>query len=89
MLDANLSPRRIGGVLRAEGHDVLALSEHPELEGLHDPEVLALAAEQTRILVPATARTSPLCFGSGRKRDAITPDASSSGRSAITSSPRS
>jgi hypothetical protein len=56
LLDANLSARRIGGPLRTAGHDVLALSEHPELEGLHDPEVLALAAEQTRILVTRNSR---------------------------------
>ncbi|MBI4729660.1 MAG: DUF5615 family PIN-like protein [Acidobacteria bacterium] len=56
LLDANLSARRIGGPLRGEGHDVLALSEHPELEGLSDPEVLALAAEQARILVTRNSR---------------------------------
>lgn len=51
LLDANLSGRRIGGPLRDDGHDVLCLSEHPELEGLYDPDVLALAADETRILV--------------------------------------
>lgn len=56
LLDANLSSRRIGGPLRTEGHDVLALSEHPELEGMHDPEVLSLAARETRILVTRNSK---------------------------------
>lgn len=51
LLDANLSGRRIAGPLRASGHDVLALSERPDLEGMSDPEVLALAVEENRILV--------------------------------------
>jgi hypothetical protein len=56
LLDAHLSARRVGAALRADGHDVLALSEHPELEALRDPEVLALAAEQRRILVTRNSR---------------------------------
>ncbi len=56
LLDANLSGRRIGGPLRAAGHGVLALSEHPEHEGLDDAEVLALAADQTRILITRNSR---------------------------------
>jgi hypothetical protein len=56
LLDANLSGRRIAGPLRAAGHDVLALNAHPELEGLSDPEVLALAAEETRILVTRNSK---------------------------------
>ncbi len=56
LLDANLSGRRIAGPLRSAGHDVLALSEHPELEGLHDPEVLALAAEEARILITRNSK---------------------------------
>ena len=56
LLDANLSARRIGGPLRATGHDVLALSEHVEYEGLDDPEVLLLAAEQGRILITRNSK---------------------------------
>lgn len=51
LLDANLSPRRIGGPLRAAGHDVLALAEDASLEGMADPVVLELAAGDERVLV--------------------------------------
>jgi predicted nuclease of predicted toxin-antitoxin system len=56
LLDANLSPRRIGGPLRAAGHDVLALAEDASLEGLEDPLVLELAAGQERVLVTRNSR---------------------------------
>lgn len=41
----------MGGRLEAKGHDIRALDQQPELEGLEDDDVLALAAEQGRILV--------------------------------------
>lgn len=56
LLDANLSPRRVGGPLRAGGHDVLALAQDARLEGLDDPLVLELAAEQGRALVTRNSR---------------------------------
>jgi hypothetical protein len=56
LLDANLSGRRLARPLRGDGHDVLALSERPELEGLADPEVLALAAAEGRILITRNSR---------------------------------
>lgn len=56
LLDANLSGRRLGRPLRDDGHDVVALSERLELEGLADPEVLALAAAEGRILVTRNSR---------------------------------
>lgn len=56
MLDANLSPRRIGAALRAAGHDVLALAEDASFEGLDDPLVLELAASQQRVLVTRNSR---------------------------------
>lgn len=37
--------------LRGQGHHVLALDEHRELDGLSDADVLALAAQDGRILV--------------------------------------
>lgn len=51
LLDAHVSGRRIARALRAEGHDVLALNEDVELGALEDPDVLALAAAQERVLV--------------------------------------
>jgi predicted nuclease of predicted toxin-antitoxin system len=56
LLDANLSPRRVGKALRARGHNVLALAEERALEGLDDPDVLRLAAEDDRILVTRNSR---------------------------------
>jgi predicted nuclease of predicted toxin-antitoxin system len=56
LLDANLSGRRIGKPLREDGHDVLALSERADLEGLADPAVLELAAADERILVTRNSR---------------------------------
>jgi predicted nuclease of predicted toxin-antitoxin system len=56
LLDANLSPRRIGGPLRAAGHDVRALAEDAAFEGLDDPVVLELATEQQRVLVTRNCR---------------------------------
>lgn len=51
MLDAHVSGRRVGRSLRAGGHDVLALDEDETLSRLPDEEVLALAADETRIVV--------------------------------------
>lgn len=51
LLDAHVSGPRIGGPLRNRGHDVRALDQEPELEGLDDEDVLALASEDRRILV--------------------------------------
>jgi hypothetical protein len=51
LLDAHVSGRRVGGALRAQGHDVRALDEERQLEGLADGEVLALAASEQGILV--------------------------------------
>lgn len=56
LLDANLSGRRIARPLRRDGHDVLALSERSDLEGLADADVLALAASDERILVTRNSR---------------------------------
>lgn len=56
LLDANLSPKRIGGPLAARGHDVVSLAADAVLGALDDPQVLELAAEQSRILVTRNAR---------------------------------
>lgn len=51
LLDAHVSGPRVGRRLEERGHDVRALDQEPELEGLIDQEVLALATEDRRILV--------------------------------------
>jgi predicted nuclease of predicted toxin-antitoxin system len=51
LLDAHVSWRYVGQRLEAKGHDVRAIDREPEYMGLRDPEVLALAAEDKRILV--------------------------------------
>jgi uncharacterized protein with PIN domain len=62
LLDANLSPTRIGEPLRRLGHDIRALAAEPGLEGLADEDVLELAAAEDRILVTRNSRDSaPLC----------------------------
>jgi hypothetical protein len=62
LLDANLSPARIGAPLRERGHDVRALAAEPELEGLADELVLEFAARDGRILVTRNGRDfAPIC----------------------------
>ena len=56
LLDANLSPKRIGSSLEKRGHDVLSLASDATLGALDDPEVLELAARQARILVTRNSR---------------------------------
>ncbi len=56
LLDANLSPKRIGAALTTRGHDVVSLAADAALGALDDPQVLELAAEQSRILVTRNAR---------------------------------
>jgi len=51
LLDAHVSGPSIGGPLRDNGHDVRALDQEPEFEGLEDEDVLALATGDGRILV--------------------------------------
>jgi hypothetical protein len=59
LLDAHVSGHAIGRGLRNAGHDVLALDEHRELEGMDDPAVLELAALEERILVTFNVRDFP------------------------------
>jgi hypothetical protein len=51
LLDEHVSARKIGRCLRDAGHDVRAIAEEAALVGLDDPDVLALAARDDRILV--------------------------------------
>jgi hypothetical protein len=56
LLDANLSPKRIGPALEERGHDVLSLAADAPSGALDDPRVLELAAQQGRILVTRNSR---------------------------------
>jgi len=49
-LDAHVSARRIATALR-EHHDVRAADEERELDGWEDERLLALASEESRIMV--------------------------------------
>jgi hypothetical protein len=51
LLDEMLSPK-IGAGLEARGHDVNAVTQRPDLMGLHDDEpILAAATAEDRIMV--------------------------------------
>jgi predicted nuclease of predicted toxin-antitoxin system len=51
LLDAHVSGPNVGRRLGRNGHDVRALDQEPDLEGLDDDQVLALASTEQRILV--------------------------------------
>lgn len=59
LLDAHVSGPRVRRRLEEDGHDVRALDQEPALEGLADEDVLALAAEEERILVTHNIRDFP------------------------------
>ncbi len=62
LLDADLSPARVGGPLRESGHDVRGIAAESALEGLDDELVLELAAREGRILVTRNSRHfAPIC----------------------------
>lgn len=50
-LDAHVSGRRIGDVLRQAGHDVRAADEERALDGWTDEQLLELAASEGRVMV--------------------------------------
>ena len=50
LLDEML-PAAIAEQLRHRGHDVIAVSEHPELRGLPDPELLAHCGRELRAVL--------------------------------------
>lgn len=56
LLDANLSPKRIGAALERRGHDVVGLASDVVLGALDDSRVLELAAREERILVTRNSR---------------------------------
>ncbi len=56
LLDAHLSPRRVGRPLSAAGHDVLAIAETSAYAALADDQVLELAAGEGRMFVTRNAK---------------------------------
>lgn len=56
ILDAHVSGPVVGEALKREGHDVFAVDQHSDLEGMSDEDLLALATEEGRILVTANVR---------------------------------
>jgi len=50
-LDTHISGPRIARALRDRGHDVRAADEERELDGLEDDQLLALAAEDGRVMI--------------------------------------
>lgn len=54
-----LSGRVVGRDLRKQGHDVFALDEHADLEGIDDEELLVLAAQERRILITHNVHDFP------------------------------
>ena len=70
LLDEMLAPV-IARELRAQGHDVQAVTENPDRAALSDPEVLALARAERRAVVTNNVRDfRPL------HADAVTPGGS-------------
>lgn len=59
LLDAHVSGPRVGRALEDAGHDVRALDQEPELEGLADEDVLALGAQEQRVLITHNIRDFP------------------------------
>jgi hypothetical protein len=63
LADASLRDAIVSGCLRREpGIDFLSAND-AKLEGVSDPEVLALAAAEARILVTSDLKTMPGHFG--------------------------
>lgn len=62
--DADLNQAIVTGVLRREPTIDFQSALAAELEGVKDPEVLAMAAQQRRILVSHDRRTMPSEFAS-------------------------
>ena len=61
--DADLNEDIVSGVLRRAPEVDFQTANEADLESLSDPEVLAIAARQNRILVCHDRRTMPIHFG--------------------------
>lgn len=56
ILDAHISGPGVGEAFEREGHDVFAVDQRPDLEGLSDTDLLALATNEERVLATANVR---------------------------------
>jgi hypothetical protein len=56
LLDAHISVRRIAEPLRNLGHDVRAIAEERELDGLADEQLLELATTEARVMITFDAK---------------------------------
>lgn len=63
LADASLHEGIVSGCIRREPAMDFLSANDAELEGVPDPEVLAVAAHQHRILVTSDLRTMPKHFG--------------------------
>src|SRR5262245_51605924 len=63
LADASLHDAIVSGCLRREPAMDFLSASHARLEGLADPQVLELAAQQGRIFVTSDLRTMPRHFG--------------------------
>src|SRR5688572_8659076 len=63
LADADFQPRHREGLPPSRARDGFLLRQWAKLEGVPDPEVLALAADQDRILVTHDRKTMPWHFG--------------------------
>lgn len=59
LLDAHVSGPRLAEPLRRSGHDVLAADEVRELDGRTDEQLLAIAADQDRLMVTFDVKDFP------------------------------
>jgi hypothetical protein len=59
LLDAHISAQRVAVPLREAGHDVRAVAGERKLDGTPDEELLALAAEEERVLVTCDVNDFP------------------------------
>lgn len=59
LLDAQLSGRVLGQHFRQQGHEVFALDEHRELEGIADPDVMELATRRGCVLITHNVKHFP------------------------------
>lgn len=56
LLDAHFSGRKIARALRVLGHDVRAVDEERDLDGLDDVELFRLAVEEHHVIVTANVK---------------------------------